>query len=123
MHPFDYESFAAALVVAGPPDERLHVALRGKLLLCELWSEAIIATHMLRGRGLSMVPIVDGRDGFMLETRSGRVVFSLPLYGDFVKVENHSALGGEHRIPAPTELEAMKVQARSEIKAALSILF
>lgn len=128
MAPFDYAQFASEMVGADSGwADSLEAALRGRLFLCALWMEALLAVKMVRGSGtrLRMEALGQSQDGFLLEISRDRwVKFQLiPTHGTRVEVKTVGChLGFEHDLEAPASMEAMRPLAQQEIKAAVAVL-
>lgn len=128
MSPFDYSKFVSEMTSkdSGWADA-LNDALRGRLFLCALWMEALLAVKMVRGSGtrLRMETLPNGRDGFLLEiSRECRVSFHLtPPNGVTVQVKAIGChVGFDHDVGAPESMEEMRELAQKEIKAAIAVI-
>lgn len=128
MTPFDYAKFTSEMMGSDPGwAESLEVALRGRLFLCALWMEGLLATKMVRGNGtkLRMELLPGDADGFLLEiTRDCWIKFHLtPPNRATVKVDAIGcAMGFSHTVDAPISMDGMRELAQKEIKAALAVL-
>lgn len=129
MAPFDYAKFVSEMTSAKDLGwaESLEASLRGRLFLCALWMEALLAVKMARASGtrLHMEALAKGRDGFLLElTRDCWISFHLiPTNGTTIEVKAIGChLGFEHDAEAPKSMEEMRALAREEIKAAIAVL-
>jgi hypothetical protein len=128
MAPFDYAKFVSEMTGsdtgwAAP----LEASLKGKLFLCALWMEALLAVKMVRGNGtrLRMEPLPSSRDGFLLElSRDCWISFHLvPANSTTVEIKSIGChMGFDHVIVSPEQMDKMRDVARDEIKAAIAVL-
>ena len=124
--PFDYGTYGQTLVQSAEIPQVVQDALRGKLFLCAVWGEALLAVKMLSGKSipLRIELLGGGRDGFLLEqTRERWMSFSLPLNADKIVVECVGCQPAiQHDTQAPTDINQMRGAAEHEIRAALAVL-